>query len=231
MNKVIHLLSIFCFITVIAVSCKKEPIEQTVPDGAIFESQIIKRDSPPSGFSAVLIWAQAATMKGDQSQKEKALVTVDYMKTIKEIGTLRTTIITEEYNYSSKTFSTGEAGLYVRYPKWFDTTARDSHIQAKNMIADNGLLVIDVRQTPDSIIHWWMPRVLIKPGAKYYAEVKLKVEGKCAVQFGSDYWRDLNVYFNVYDANCITSNNCEVWISDWVNDTKGEFKVLTFPIR
>lgn len=216
----------------ILASCNNSIIENSiVPEGAIFASQSISQENPPSGFGAIVIWAQAATLKGGQSQTEKALVTIDYMKTIEEIGTSRTTLNTEEYNYSNKAYSTNEAGLYVRYPKWFDPAAKDYHTQATNMVANNGFLVIDVSQTPDNIIHWWLPRVLIKPGAKYYAEVKLKVEGKCAIQLGSDYWRDLYVGFNVYDPNCISSNNCEAWISNWINDTEGVFKVITVPIR
>ncbi len=217
--------------TIIA-SCNKSSIEDSIiPEGAIFTSQSIRQDIPPSGFGVILIWGQSATLKGGQAQTEKALVTIDYMKTIEEIGTTRTVLNTEEYNYSNKTYTTNEAGLYVRYPIWFDTAVHDFHSKASNMIATNGFLTINVSQTPDSIIHWWIPRVLVKSGAKYYTEVKLKVEGKCAVQFGADFWRDLNVEFNHYDRDCITSNNCEAWVSNWVGDTKGVYIVVTFPLN
>ena len=216
----------------VLLSCNNSIIENSnVPEGAIFSSQSIRQESPPFGFGAIVIWAQAATLKGGQSKTEKALITIDYMKTIEEIGNSRTTLNIEEYNYSNKGYSTNEAGLYVRYPIWFDPSAKDYHTQATNMFANNGFLVIDVSQKPDCIIHWWLPRVLIKPGAKYFTEVRLKVEGKCAIQLGSDYWRDLYVGYNVYDPNCITSNNCESWISNWVGDTGGDFKVITAPVR
>lgn len=140
-----------------------------------------------------------------------------------------TTVLYEEhYDFNNrKTFTTDEAGLYVRYPKWFDPASGDYHAQAFNMYAQNSFLFIDVSQTPDAIVHWWMrERQLTRVGAKYSAEIRLKVEGQCSVQLGADYWKDL--YVPVIPGG---DNNREAWISDWIGDTNGAFVTVTAPLR
>jgi hypothetical protein len=203
-----------------------------VPEGAIWSSQTIRTDTPPSGYGAIVIWAQTATLKGGQSKSIKAFVTVDYWKIIEEINAIRNVIYQESYDYNDrKEFSTDEAGLYVRYPKWFDPAALDYHAQAFNMVAQTGILSIDVSQTPDNIVHWWTARQPVKAGAKYSVEMRLKVEGQCSVQLGADYWRNLTIGVNPNGNSCQTSNNCEAWISDWIGDTKGAFVTVTAPLR
>lgn len=204
-----------------------------VPEGAIWKSQAIRRDTPPQGFGAIVIWAQTATLKGGQSKSEKAFVTIDYWKIIEETAQGKNPIYEEHYDYNSrKIFNTNEAGLYVRYPIWFDPAAKDYHTEAFNMYAQDSFLYIDVSQTPDNIVHWWMQkRQFVQQGAKYSVEIRLKVEGKASVQLGADYWRDLYVGYNTWDATCQISNNCEAWISDWIGDTGGQFVTVTAPVR
>jgi len=204
-----------------------------VPEGAIWSKQTIRQDTPPNGFGSIVGWAQTATLKGGQSKSVKALVTVDYWKIIEEINANKNVIYEEHYDYNyRKEFSTDEAGLFVRYPKWFDPASLDYHDQAFNMYAQNGLLSIDASQTPDNIVHWWTPRQLITTGAKYTVEIRLKIEGQCSVQLGADYWRNLTVSPIPNPGNtCQTANNCEAWISDWIGDTKGAFVTVTAPLR
>lgn len=218
-------------ISLLILSCskKEENSNSIMPEGAIWKTQTIKFENAPPNFSAMLIWAQAATLKSDQAKTIKAIVTIDFWKVLEN----STNVIYEEhYDYSTqKFFSTGEAGLYCRFPKWFDSSCNDQHFTAYNMSAINSLLTIDVSQTPDKIIHWWTPRQIAKQNTSYSVEVKIKVEGSTAVQFGLDYWRDFIVSGNGWDANCITSNNCEAWISNWIGDTKGQFITITLPSR
>jgi hypothetical protein len=205
-----------------------------VPEGAIWTRQTIRRDTPPDGYGAILIWAQTATQKGGQPGSVKAFVTIDYWKVIEEINANKNVLFEEHYDYSyRKGFTTGEAGLYVRYPYWFDPAALDYHAPAFNMFAQNGILSIDVSQTPDSIVHWWTQnRQPAQAGAKYSVEIRLKVEGACSVQLGADYYRNLTVgVIPNFDSSCLTSNNCEAWISDWIGDTNNSFVTVTAPLR
>lgn len=203
-----------------------------VPEGAIWTKDTIKFEFAPQGFSAMVIWAQAATLKSNQSKIIKASVTIDYWKIIETVKNVKTVIYEDNYDYSiSKIFSPNEAGLYCRFPRWFDTSCNDHHDQAYNMFAQNGLLNIDVSQIPDKIVHWWTPRQSSKQNATYSVEARIKVEGSTSVQFGLDYWRDFIVQFNGWDPSCQTSNNCEAWVSDWTGDTQGQFVTITAPRR
>lgn len=199
----------------------------TIPEGAIWTSQTIRLNTPPAGFNAFVIWAQTATLKGGQSGSERALVTIDYWRAVEETDGGQIVLYEEHYAYNDlKTFSTNEAGLYTRYPRWFDPEANDEHFVAWNMRAQNGELTIDVSRTPDNIVHWWTPRQSIRPGARCLVEIRLKVEGKCSVQLGADYWRSLT---SIAIPN--GDNNREAWISNWIGDTNGQYVTVTAPIR
>jgi hypothetical protein len=222
-------------IVVILNSCGSQnngsSVISIVPEGAIWTNQVIREDTPPNGYGAMVIWAQTATLKGGQPKSVTAFVTIDYWKAIEEINGKKNVLYEEHYDYNyRKEYTLDDAGLFARYPKWFDPT-NNYQAQAYNMYAQNGLLLIDVSQTPDNIVHWWTPRQVVKAGAKYSVEMRLKVEGKCSVQLGSDYWRDLIVGVKPGDADCKTANNCEAWISDWIGDTSGQFVTVTAPLR
>ena len=106
------------------------------------------------------IWAQAATLEGDQSTSELALVTVDHWEVIEIVNKDSTVIYSEEYDYQSpKYFNTNEAGLYCRYPRWFDTGCKDEHSEVVNMVANQGFMTLDVAQTPTTVVHWWTPKL------------------------------------------------------------------------
>lgn len=209
-----------------------EPESPQIPHGAIWKKETIRRDTPIPGFHAIAIWAQAATMVPGQSQNIKAAITIDYWQVIEVFQGDSTIIYTEDYNYEApKYFTTNEAGLYCRSPKWFDPDCNDYHANAFNMRAQIGLLHIDMTKTPDNIVHWWMPRLNYKQGAVYVIACKLKIEGATAVQFGMDYWRDFYVGYNMYDPTCQQSNNCEAWITNWITDTDGFFVTVFVPVR
>ncbi|MDD3743498.1 MAG: hypothetical protein PHX54_07760 [Lentimicrobiaceae bacterium] len=209
-----------------------EPDSPQIPHGAIWKKEIIRRDAPLPWFHTVAIWAQAATMVPGQSQNIKAVITIDYWQVIEVHNGDSTIVFTEDYDYiSPKYFSINEAGLYCRYPKWFDPDCDDYHAKAFNMRAQNGFLQIDMSQTPDNIVHWWAPRLSYKQNAVYVIKCNLKIEGATAVQFGMDYWRNFYVGYNMFDPTCQQSNNCEAWITNWITDTDGLFVTVFVPVR
>ena len=197
------------------IFCSKEETQQkpVIPEGAIWLEETIRRYTPLPDYSALAIWAQAATIQPNQPETVTANIIVDYWKVIEVIEGDSTIIYTEEYDYDEKkTFTKDEAGFYCRFPKWFDPGCKDKHDQAFNMSAHNGFLLINMSKIPDVVLHWWTPKLTYKPGAVYCVEARMSIYGETAVQFGMDYWRTLNSGFNVYDPTCETSNNCEAWI-------------------
>lgn len=228
MKKLLALIFVF-----ILIDCKKDDFDKVaIPEGAIWVGETIRRDTPIPGYAALAVWAQAATLKGDQSTDELALVTVDHWEVVEIVNQDSMVIYSEEYDFQSpKYFNANEAGLYCRYPRWFDIGCKDEHSEVVNMVAYKGFMTLDIAQTPSTVVHWWTPKLSYRQGAKYCIRARLKIEGKTSVQFGMDYWRTLISGFNVYDASCETSNNCEAWISDWIGETNGEFVTVTVPKR
>lgn len=224
---------LFFFVIFTITSCHYiEPDEIKIPEGAIWVKETVRRDTPLSKFLALAISGTTATMVGNQLPSTQALVTVNFWQVIEIIKGDSTVIYSEQYNFNYlRTFTKDEAGLYCRYPKWFDTICQDEHAVATNMVAINGALSIDVSNTPDRIVHWWTPKLSYRQGAIYCVRAKFKVEGATAIQFGMDYWVNLNSGFNVHDDSCNNSNNCEAWLSDWTGDTNGKFVTVTFPRR
>ena len=121
----------------------------------------------------------------------------------------------------------GSGGLYVRSPSWFLT---DEHSPVWNSEVAGGVLAIDAAQTPDNIIHFWTERAdvsgLPRPGQQAcFLEVRVKVEGACALQLGCDFWRDVTAPWTEDPPN-----NCESWISDWIHDTNGAWRTVRAPL-
>jgi len=200
----------------------------TVPQGAIWTAQAINIPTTPSGYAAVVGFALAVTL--DPSSHDQALVEVDYMRLIERDLTsgVEIEVAAEEYDDGPRALEANEGGLYIRIPKWFPPG--DAHTPVTNAEIRDGLLIIDVAKTPDKIVHWWTNRATAGPNHRYYVEVKIRVTGQAALQLGSDWWRNLTIGYNYYDATCDTSNNCEAWASNWIVDTKGSFVVRKVPV-
>ncbi|MCG6536692.1 MAG: hypothetical protein L7F78_18785 [Syntrophales bacterium LBB04] len=203
--------------------------KSNVPDGAPWSSQHIFYSSAPDGFGAVLVWAQAATLYQTMQDNETAVITIDYMRLVQKDATTGTEIVVYEETYDNKSgqLSLNDGGLYLRNPSWFPPG--DYHTPITNSEIKDGVLIFDVKQTPDKIIHWWSPRITVKSNQQYFGEMRLKIQGAAAVQLGADYWRDLSVGYNKYDSTCKTSNNCEAWVSNWIGDTNGAFVIVRSP--
>lgn len=200
-----------------------------VPDGAPWSSQRIFYSTVPGGFWAVLVWAQVATLHKTIQSNETDLVTIDYMRMIKKSATtgVETVVYEETYDNKSGQLSLNDGGLYLRNPSWYPPG--DNHAPITNSDIKDGFLVFDAKQSPDKIIHWWSPRVTVKPNQQYFCEMRLKIQGAAEVQLGSDYWRDFTTGYNVYDSACKSSNNCEAWVGNWIGDTNGAFVTVRSP--
>ena len=196
-----------------------------VPDGAIWTEETIRQPYAPPGYSAVVVWGQAPTMEKDTT--ETAFVEIDYMRVIERDASGNETIVTsEEYNDGPRTLTDDEGGLYVRDPSWFKT---DEHTDLANSEIRDGVLTINSTEYPNNIPHWWTDRVTVNPGCRYYVRARVRVTGEVAIQFGSDWWRSLFASYIEAGGSCTLGNNCEAWISYWINDTAGEFVIVEVP--
>lgn len=206
-------------------------LNNTMPEGAIWHKETLRRITPPSPFTAVLGWFQAATLSKNQIG-EAARIIIDYFKLIeRDANEIERIVHEEDYNISpprplicEPTYC--EGGLYRRSPIWFYSDDRTS---IYNSEIRDGFLVLDASVTPDKILHWWTSRVDCHPNSRYFLEARVKIEGKVGLQLGSDYWVDKYSLWSGYDENCEGVNNCEAWISDWYGDTNGQFITIRAP--
>ena len=201
--------------------------DTNIPEGAIYRQETLRRIYPPDNFTAVLGWFQAATLSQNQSKAETAFITIDYTKIIEKMSDGSENIILED-NYDNNQPYLIDGGLFPRTPQWFAT---NESTPLYNSDVEDGFLNLYVSETPEKILHWWTDRVYCDPNARYFVEVRAKIEGKVGLQIGSDYWVDLYSDYNGYDEDCIGVNNCEAWISDWYSDTDGEFIVIFAPLK
>jgi hypothetical protein len=202
------------------------PASSPIPDGAIWLRETIRRSNPPSGFTAVAGWLQAATMTSTQAGSV-ARLTIDYMRLIVRRADGSEHVVSQEsYDVSQPYLRDG--GLFRRSPHWFGI---NDATPIYNSVVRDGFLVIDVSATPDNIVHWWTNRVSIDPGSRAFLEISLMIEGRVGFQMGADYWVDLTSEWNGYDQNCQGVNNCEAWVSDWYGDTHGQFVTIRAPIH
>jgi len=194
---------------------------------ALFKQQVVEQDIAPPNYSTVLIWAQAATLTPTQATNVAAKVEVNYWKVIENLQNGTTCVVLEDgYDITTSKFTSG--AFYTRTPRWF---ADQLSTSANNIKIDAGLLDIDVSQTPNNIVHWWTKRLPLTIGSTYSVEVEFRVTGKTAIQFGSDWWRDLTASHIAWQWDCTKTNNCEAWLSDWYGDTSWKFIKIRVPNR
>ncbi len=226
MKNNLSILIAFLFIASCNVVDNGDSKDTIIPDGAIWHNQTLKQVYTPNNFNAVLGWLQAATITPIFSN-DSGIIYVDYMKLIEVTSNIEKTVYFEDYNMTTiRPLNLNEGGLYKRFPKWF---VDNSHTKIMSSSIENGVLKIIVSDTPDRIVHWWTSRVKTLTNSKYLLEIKVKIKGKISLQLGSDFWRELDSPYNGFDPNCITSNNCEAWISDWYSDTNDEFIIIKAP--
>lgn len=131
------------------------------------------------------------------------------------------------YNFEDKNSLVLKGEYWLRKPKWFEKQPDQKTVTFQRA---GEIFLLDLAKAPENIAHVWTePRVKVVPGARYGILAVVRVTGDARLQFGMDYWRGEASPYNGWSEGCATSNNCEAWLSDWIGDTKGEFKQVLVP--
>lgn len=212
-----HLLYIILFTNVISYS-------QIAPEGAIYNSQTIRHgyEILSTDYPYPEAWFQAAPLTFNSAND--GYVKIDYYKFI-EIDPQNNIRIVDknDYNYSQKSLDPSEGGLY----SWVPSTTQnlfcaDFVAEMDNANIDGSCLVIYAGKHGNLVSHWWSKRVNGKIGYKYEVEVRFLIHGDIGLQIGCD-------FYNKTEGGVGTMNP-EPWVSDWFNDTKGEYRTETVPL-
>lgn len=205
----------------------------TAPQDACTAQQTLRRygETTPPGYAAILAWANAMTSSGTQSPTTTARIEVDYIRLLQaDTATGPTTLVAdaaEEYALPRAQLSVNEGAAYPRVPRC-SPGASSTAIGSSPVAA--GVLTIDLAPIPDKYAHWWTPQATLTAGKRYFVESRFRVTGGAYIQFGIDYWRSKNAPYAGYDETCLTSNNCEGWVSKWFGDTGGQFVIQRVPV-
>lgn len=198
-------------------------IQDNVPDGAYNRGYYPEKLYIPEGYSAGAFWLQAATLTGNDADKNKpAKIFIDYMKVIeKDLKTGKEKVIQyEDYKKPARFLDKHKGGLYYRFPKWY--CCGDNHepiTYASKIFNDN--LLLDISKHPDRIYHWWSNRFKTSKDKNYILEVRFKVEDNATISLGFDHWRNMNASWNGLNVN-----NTQAFVSDWHGDTEGKYVIL-----
>lgn len=200
---------------------------KTVPVDAPWKKETFIAEADTTDYTAFVGWINAMTVLPCASEKIGATVEIRSIRLI-ELAEDETESVVHTVDFGGDELTVAKAfegTLFDRTPKEGKGTS-DFHID----YIEKGSFVIDLNKASRRMYHAWTSRrVEAKPGAKYFVEADVRITGAARLQFGVDYWRDDKVDYSRYDKACHTSNNCEVWISDWYGDTKGEFVTLRAP--
>lgn len=200
---------------------------KTVPMNATWKRETFIKEADTTGYTTFVGWINAMTALPCASERIGATVEIRSIRLIERTSDGAESVVhTVDFGgdelVAAKAF---EGSLLDRTPK-VGKGANDFHIDR----IENGSFVIDLNQASRRMYHGWTNRrTEAKPGAKYFVEADVRIVGAARLQFGVDYWRDMTADYAGYDKTCQKSNNCEVWISDWYGDTKGEFVTLRAP--
>ena len=195
-----------------------------VPDNAIFFEETNRHAVPPD-YQAGVVWFAALTTSGAYSESVdgQAGVAVDAVTVYENCGQGAVPVMQEGYD----SWPTGAQwwGWYYRNP-WFGNN--DTHEPLIAAVVD-GSVVIPVSSRPDRVAHWWTERFTVKQGCQYSVEARVRITGKVSLNIGMDWWRTLTALYNGYDESCVSSNNCEAWLSDWFSSTGSRYLTLSVP--
>jgi hypothetical protein len=192
------------------------------PDGAIYTNERVFRPNPPQAnppFDYALFWYQVVTkhQKTAGVQKQSGVVIRYAHITAKDKDGKIISKIDFEGN---STLSPNSGGLYPRNPQWFKN---DIHTPIVDQQVYPYGLEINTSSTPDMIVRWWTERFRYDPTTKYELEMQVKIVGDVGLQIGADYWKGQTSSENGWEENCVGTNNCEAFVSDWYYDTKNSF--------
>lgn len=229
-NLVLIIVMIVCGKNVFASS-----VLPLVPEYSKHDQGKVFRQAPPSHkdqkqFKELVFWLHAVTLRTDKVEKP-ARITVKQFYVYQLLKNGKVKFMESFPCHPPITENTG--GLYPRIDGWSDT-----HKPILNTkLTRNGLL-IDLSPYPKYWVHFWTNRIPYQPGAKYMAEMVVKVEGEARIQMGMDYWVKNAPYGRYgkdgkiipgasgWDKDCEFVHNCEGSIGDWVGDTGGKFRSI-----
>ncbi len=206
---------------------------QVRPADVLIPDQKIDFPRPPNRFKAVQGWAQAVTMSKNQ-RGENALLEMDFLRLREEDPATGATIVVAEAAFDFEAVPLPcvpagrcDGGLWERDP-WFGS---DAHIEMWNSAVTQGILQINIAQTPNKVAHWWTSRSLNKADRRYFIETRFRITGQAALQLGVDYWVALDSQWTEpQDVRCERGNNCQGWASIWFGDTGGAFVTKIVPL-
>lgn len=205
----------------------KEPLKKVyaIPNGAIWKQEKIRQETTPAGFTTVVGWINAATVRPCIADKD-ARIDIRRIRVIQhDMQTGRETVVQDVAPADNPLGF--ERSLFPRVPTWF--VGKGPEAQYIDHLQD-GALSIDLTRAPRRIYHGWTaPRSQALPGSTYVVEIEAKISGDARLQLGIDYWRNGSDPYNGYDDHCNGTNNCEGWISKWYGDTNGEFVTFRAP--
>lgn len=185
--------------------CAYSPV---IPQGAIHSHEKLFRSKPPEArFDKVVFWFQSATNR--KGKKVDGVVIIDFIRVIKQVDDKEVVVYEKR---GDELITSAEGGLFIRNPQWF---LSDSHGPIENIKIDGGKMLIDVGSTPDNIVHWWTDRIPYNSSSTYVMKARLKISGDVGFQYGIDFWNGLG--HNGWSEDCSGKNNCEAYVSDWIN--------------
>lgn len=139
-------------------------------------------------------------------------------------------ITDKEIRFDTMTKSTGDSMVTQTFRRtpWF--TSGTPWLRHAVSDVHDGALRFDAHGVPEGIIHGWTTtRFAAEPGIHYFLEAEVRVTGDARLQLGMDYWKGESSPYNGWSEGCVKSNNCEAWLSDWIGDTGGEFRLVVAP--
>lgn len=204
----------------LTVSCTQSLKENyAIPNGALWKKEKIRQETPPSGFTTVVGWINATTVRS--CADKTALIEIRRIRVIQSSDQRIVQDVSPAVNRTGF-----EGKLFSRTPKWFQGKESTQSIDS----VQGDALVIDLNQASRMVYHGWTaPRTPVVPGSKYIVEIEARITGDARLQLGIDYWKGSASPYNGYDDNCSGTNNCEGWISKWYGDTHGQFMTFRAP--
>lgn len=201
---------------------------------AMFPQEIIQREyQPPQlmverGFDHIVGMLNAVTVY-PCSRGREASVEIHEFSIVRWDERERKLVTEATARYDGRRSAyTLDGGQWKRTPEWF--ISGQPSVQPSVVRQTAGLLRIDLASIPEHIYHGWMqPRLKAVPGAQYGIIAIVRITGDARLQLGMDYWKGMGSEYNGWSAGCKQSNNCEAWLSDWIGDTGGEFRLVIAP--
>lgn len=209
------------------------PIEHRGSDPAFFAEEVIESEyQDPErmaelGFTHLVgMWNVVTALPCDRGRE--ASVEFRQFRIIERDG--ESERVVQEISFADERFGNPEAFDYTLYYRnlWFTggVPTREPIVAA----LEDGTYRLNARFLPKTILHGWTePRVEAVAGKRYFVETEVRVTGDARLQLGMDFWRGAESQYNGWSEDCLLSNNCQAWLSDWLGDTGGEFVTWRVP--